>query len=89
MRCANWILDHAFLTDIDANRYRRRIADAVEANMNLLRVWGGGIYESEEFYARCDELGLLVWQDFLFACAAYSEEDWLVLKRCWWGRTPA
>lgn len=80
VRGANWIPDHAFLTDIDADRYGRRIADAVEANMNLLRVWGGGIYESEEFYARCDELGVLVWQDFLFACAAYSEEDWLAVE---------
>ena len=48
--------------------------------MNLLRVWGGGIYESEEFYARCDELGVLVWQDFLFACAAYAEEEWLATE---------
>ena len=80
VRGANWIPDHAFLTEIDADRYRRRIADAVDANMNLLRVWGGGIYESEEFYARCDELGVLVWQDFLFACAAYAEEDWLATE---------
>ncbi|HEY5882043.1 MAG TPA: hypothetical protein VIU11_24250 [Nakamurella sp.] len=77
IRGANWIPDHAFLTEIDADRYARRILDAVEANMNLLRVWGGGIYESEDFYRRCDELGVLVWQDFLFACAAYAEEPWL------------
>ena len=77
VRGANWIPDHAFLTEMDAARYRRRVADAVDANMNLLRVWGGGIYESHDFYDACDEAGVLVWQDFLFACAAYAEEDWL------------
>ena len=80
IRGANWIPDHAFLAEIDADRYARRLADAVEANMNLLRVWGGGIYESADFYRRCDELGLLVWQDFLFACAAYAEEPWLAAE---------
>lgn len=77
VRGANWIPDHAFVTEVDADRYRRRIRDAVESNMNLLRVWGGGIYESDDFYAACDEAGILVWQDFLFACAAYAEEEWL------------
>jgi beta-mannosidase len=47
----------------------------VDAGVNLLRVWGGGIYESEDFYAVCDELGVMVWQDFLLACAAYSEDE--------------
>ena len=75
VRGANWIPDDAFLTRLDAATYRTAVTDAVEANMNLLRVWGGGIYESEHFYAACDELGVLVWQDFLFACAAYSEEE--------------
>ena len=77
IRGANWIPDHAFVTEIDRDRYRARIMDAVDANMNLLRVWGGGIYESDDFYELADELGVLVWQDFLFACAAYSEESWL------------
>ena len=77
IRGANWIPDHAFLTEIDRDRYRRRIGDAVDANINLLRVWGGGIYESKDFYEACDEAGILVWQDFLFACAAYAEEEWL------------
>ena len=80
IRGANWIPDHAFLTEIDDDRYARRIDDAVDANVNLLRVWGGGVYESDVFYARCDELGLLVWQDFLFACAAYAEEEWLAAE---------
>ena len=77
VRGANWIPDHAFLTEMDADRYARRVDDALEANMNLLRVWGGGIYESDDFYDACDERGILVWQDFLFACAAYAEEEWL------------
>jgi len=80
IRGANWIPDHAFVTEIDRARYRRRVADAVDANMNLLRVWGGGIYESEDFYDACDEAGVLVWQDFLFACAAYAEEEWLAVE---------
>ncbi|TDN43334.1 beta-mannosidase [Curtobacterium flaccumfaciens] len=77
VRGANWIPDHAFLTEMTPARYADRIQDAVEANVNLLRIWGGGIYESEDLYDRCDELGVLVWQDFLFACAAYAEEPWL------------
>ncbi|MDN3241578.1 glycoside hydrolase family 2 protein [Glycomyces tritici] len=75
VRGANWIPDHAFLTEIDRDRYALRVADALEANINLLRVWGGGIYESDDLYDLADEHGLLMWQDFLFACAAYSEDD--------------
>jgi len=71
----NWIPDDAFLTRLDADRYRTAIMDAVDSGANLLRVWGGGIYESQYFYTACDELGILVWQDFLFACAAYSEDE--------------
>ncbi|GAB2972344.1 glycoside hydrolase family 2 protein [Frigoribacterium salinisoli] len=80
VRGANWIPEHAFLPEVDRARYRRRVGDAVDAGMNLLRVWGGGIYESEDFYDACDEAGLLVWQDFPFACAAYAEEDWLAVE---------
>jgi beta-mannosidase len=75
VRGANWIPDDAFVTRLTAETYERSIRDAVDAGMNLLRVWGGGIYESEHFYRVCDELGVLVWQDFLFACAAYAEEE--------------
>jgi beta-mannosidase len=75
VRGANWIPDDAFVTRLDRDTYQHSIRDAVDANMNLLRVWGGGIYESDDFYDVCDELGILVWQDFLFACAAYSEEE--------------
>ncbi|MGO2746503.1 glycoside hydrolase family 2 protein [Microbacterium sp.] len=71
----NWIPDDAFPSRVDRTRYRARLEQAKNANLNLIRVWGGGIYESEEFYDLADELGLLVWQDFLFACAAYAEEE--------------
>ncbi|MGC4937499.1 glycoside hydrolase family 2 protein [Kribbella sp. DT2] len=75
VRGANWIPDDAFVTRLDRSTYERSITDAVDADMNLLRVWGGGIYETDDFYDVCDELGILVWQDFLFACAAYSEDE--------------
>lgn len=72
---ANWIPDDVFLTRANQpQRLRARLKQAAQANMNMMRIWGGGIYETDEFYDICDELGLLVWQDFLFACAAYSED---------------
>jgi len=74
-RGLNWIPDDCFLTRIPAERYRTRLTEAVDVGANLVRVWGGGIYESDDFYDACDRLGLLVWQDFLFACAAYAEEE--------------
>jgi len=73
---ANWIPDDVFLTRAsEPARLDQRISQAVDANMNMLRVWGGGIYESDAFYSICDRLGVLVWQDFLFGCAAYAEEE--------------
>ena len=72
---ANWIPDDCFVTRVTPERYRERITQAKSANMNMLRIWGGGIYESDAFYGLCDELGIMVWQDFLFACATYSEEE--------------
>lgn len=75
VRGANWIPDDAFPHRVTRERYAARIDQAVSANLNLLRVWGGGIYESDDFYDLCDERGLLTWQDFLFACAAYAEDE--------------
>jgi len=72
---ANWIPDDHLLTRITRERLTRRLDQAADAHLNLLRVWGGGIYESDDFYELCDERGLLVWQDFLLACAAYPEEQ--------------
>ena len=71
----NWIPDDAFVTRITRERLAERFRQACAANVNYLRVWGGGRYESEDFYDLADELGLLVGQDFLFACAAYPEEE--------------
>ncbi|MFJ7213218.1 glycosyl hydrolase 2 galactose-binding domain-containing protein [Amycolatopsis sp. NPDC098790] len=75
VRGANWIPDDCFPHRVDAARYDRRVRQAVDARVDLLRVWGGGIYESDGFYAACDRRGVLVWQDFLFACAGYPEEE--------------
>ncbi|OMI35672.1 glycoside hydrolase family 2 protein [Streptomyces sparsogenes] len=72
---ANWIPDDHFLTRITRERLERRVDQALAAHMNMLRIWGGGIYETDDFYDVCDERGMLVWQDFPFACAAYPEEE--------------
>ncbi|CAL8978074.1 Beta-galactosidase [Cellulomonas sp. T2.31MG-18] len=72
---ANWIPDDAFPHRVGADRYAQRLAQAEEAGFNLVRVWGGGVFEQDAFYDECDRRGLMVWQDFLFACAAYSEEE--------------
>ena len=68
---ANWIPADSFTTRLKKEDYHSLLESAVQANMNTLRVWGGGIYESDEFYGLCDEMGILVWQDFMFACSLY------------------
>ncbi|MFD3654626.1 glycoside hydrolase family 2 protein [Streptomyces sp. NPDC058620] len=74
-RGVNWIPDDVLPSRVTPERYRNRLTRAAEANIDLVRIWGGGIYEDDAFYDVCDELGLMVWQDFLFACAAYPEEQ--------------
>jgi beta-mannosidase len=74
---ANWIPADSFLNRITAERYRALVEQTVQANMVMLRVWGGGIYEDTAFYEACDELGVLVWQDFLFGCGMYPAPDWM------------
>ncbi|MCI4064670.1 glycoside hydrolase family 2 protein [Micromonospora sp. R77] len=71
----NWIPDDAFPNRVTRKRLAQRFRQAADANINLLRIWGGGRYESDDFYELADEAGLLVQQDFLFACAAYPEEE--------------
>lgn len=72
---ANWIPVDAMPGRECESRYRALLQSAVDANMNMIRVWGGGQYESETFYNLCDELGLLVWQDMMFACSLYPSDD--------------
>ncbi len=71
---ANWIPDHSFPSAIEPRRLRAQLLRARAMNMNMLRVWGGGLYESDAFYDACDELGLLVWQDFTYACSYYPDD---------------
>jgi beta-mannosidase len=71
MKGANYIPSDSFVDRVTPERYRFLVQSAADAHMNMLRVWGGGIYEDDQFYALCDELGILVWQDFMFACSMY------------------
>lgn len=71
MKGANYIPQDNFLTRVTRERYEHVINTCISSNMNMLRVWGGGIYENDIFYELCDEKGILVWQDFMFACAMY------------------
>ncbi|WIB60698.1 glycoside hydrolase family 2 protein [Curtobacterium sp. MCLR17_007] len=75
VRGVNWIPDDVIVSRVDRARYEDRLRAAASLNTNLVRVWGGGVYESHDFYEVCDELGLLVWQDFPFACSAYPEDE--------------
>jgi beta-mannosidase len=75
---ANWIPADALPSRWTPAPVTRQLEDLVAANMNLIRVWGGGVYESEWFYAECDRLGILVWQDFMFSCSMYpADPDFL------------
>jgi len=72
---ANYIPQNSFQNKVSDQHYKKLLNDVVDANMNMLRVWGGGIYENDEFYDLCDEKGILVWQDFMFACAMYPGDE--------------
>ena len=77
---ANYIPDDALLPCITTERYKTLFRDMKEANMNMVRIWGGGTYEDDRFYDLADENGILVWQDFMFACTAYPSDP-TFLKR--------
>lgn len=78
MKGANYIPSHFFTTDATPEYYQMLIETAKESNMNMLRIWGGGIYEDDLFYELCNRNGLLVWQDFMFACAMYPYDSLFV-----------
>ncbi|XP_075705877.1 beta-mannosidase [Rhinoderma darwinii] len=78
LKGSNWIPVDSFQDRVNSNKLRNLLQSAVDANMNTLRVWGGGIYESDEFYNICDDLGIMVWQDFMFACSLYPTDDWFL-----------
>ncbi len=78
MKGANYIPQDNFLPRVKKEKYETIIENAVDANMNMLRVWGGGVYADDAFYNACDKNGILVWQDFMFACAMYPGDDHFV-----------
>lgn len=73
VRGYNWIPEDPFIAEVTADRLGQRLDQAVDGGANLLRVWGGGYFSTEAFMDGCDERGLMVWHDFLFACSAYDE----------------
>lgn len=71
----NWIPGDSFSPRMTREKYQKLIKDTKDANMNMIRIWGGGIYEDDEFYKACDENGILVWQDFMFAGSFYPADE--------------
>ncbi len=73
----DWIPNDSIYARVPKEKYRVLIDEAAEANFNMIRVWGGGLYERDYFYEMCDEKGILIWQDFMFACATYPDHhEW-------------
>ncbi|XP_064595240.1 beta-mannosidase-like [Liolophura sinensis] len=82
MKGSNWIPADSFQDRVTVDRYRDLLGSARLTHMNCLRVWGGGIYENDEFYDIADELGIMIWQDFMFAVALYpADADFLTLVK--------
>jgi len=83
MKGANWIPGDALPERATPEQVRDLLQSAVDANMNMIRIWGGGQYEADWFYELCDELGLMIWHDFMFACNLYPahQRHWLDLVR--------
>jgi len=71
---ANWIPADAIYARVSDQRYEELIREAVNANFNMLRIWGGGLYERDAFYRACDKYGIMLWHDFMFACGPYPDQ---------------
>ena len=70
----NWTPADAIFARVNDARYHQLLAAAKDTNINAMRVWGGGVYELDSFYAKCDELGILITHDFMFACGCYPQD---------------
>ncbi len=79
---SNWVPAECFIGSVKDEKYERLIKQARDANLNMLRVWGGGLYEKDIFYDICDREGILVWQDLMFACADIPEDDPAFVENC-------
>ncbi len=76
---ANWVPADSIFARVSDEKYKALISEAIEANFNMFRIWGGGIYEDKKFYNLCDERGIMIWHDFMFACAEYPDDcEWFV-----------
>lgn len=75
LRGANWVPVNTVTTDIRDSDYEELLDYAAEGNLSMLRIWGGGIYESPRFFELCDEKGILVWSDFMLACGIYPQDE--------------
>ena len=73
IRGANWVPPTAYFVDCTEQTYRKLLTLAVRGNLEMLRIWGGGVYEQDSFYDLCDELGILIWHDFMWACGVYPD----------------
>lgn len=72
---ANWVPADSIVARVSDEKYEALIREAIEANFNMLRIWGGGIYEDETFYNLCDRYGIMIWHDFMFACSEYPDDQ--------------
>jgi beta-mannosidase len=75
MKGANYIPNDVFLPQVTGEKYSKVVETARISNMNMLRIWGGGVYEDDLFYELCDKAGILIWQDFMFACAMFPGDQ--------------